>query len=137
MSKKCYKCGGVEFTQRAVEIKTDVAGHVVLNKSNTLSVCTQCGAYTVPAAVAEHVERAAAEVLLADLERPPGAVLKFARSVLGLTQAQLGEKLSIQSETISRWETNAKQYEAWLPLALRGLLSERPHEEHVILRKTA
>jgi uncharacterized protein YuzE/transcriptional regulator with XRE-family HTH domain len=59
----------------------------------------------------------------ADAARLDGAALKNEREVLALSQAELGRKLSVSSNTIARWERGELRIEhpAMLQLALAAL----------------
>lgn len=59
----------------------------------------------------------------ADAAHADGATLKREREALGFTQAELGRKLSVSSNTIARWERGELKIEhpAMLQLALASL----------------
>jgi transcriptional regulator with XRE-family HTH domain len=57
--------------------------------------------------------------------------IKQQRLLLNLTQAELAEKLSISTQTLSNWETGRTEPDApkMLELALRHLVWQMPHSE--------
>ncbi len=72
----------------------------------------------------------------ADLARVDGASLKRDREALGLSQAELGRKLSVSSNTIARWERGELKIEhpAMLQLAIVALRDKRSgHVDRVAL----
>lgn len=127
MAIRCYNCGSESFQHRAVELLTQVGDAKIVDRTSSRPVCTQCGAYTIPSELAEVVELRAAVVLLSELKPAPGAVIKFARKALDLTQAALAEKIGTTPESICRWEKENPSPEMWVGLAIEGLVLERLH----------
>jgi DNA-binding transcriptional regulator YiaG len=134
---KCHECNGEKFERRGVEISTQVGSHVVIDRSITRPVCLSCGEFTVPASTLEKVELRAALVAFTEAPRATGSMLRFARKALGLTQAELAERLATASESVSRWEREERPMEPWVPLAVLGLVRERlmPPPENVELKQ--
>jgi DNA-binding transcriptional regulator YiaG len=134
---KCHECNGESFERRAVEISTQVGGHVVIDRSITRPVCLSCGEFTVPASTLEKIELRAALVAFTEAPQTTGSMLRFARKALGLTQAELAERLATASESVSRWEREERPMEPWVPLAVLGLVRERlmPPPEDVELKQ--
>jgi DNA-binding transcriptional regulator YiaG len=72
----------------------------------------------------EVLELRAAITVLTDVELVTGAEIKFARKSMGLRQADLAEHLGVNSETVSRWETDADSFKRPVQLAVLRLLEE-------------
>lgn len=122
---QCHACKGESFERQAVTLTTRVGNHRVVDRSLRLPVCLDCGEFVVPAEAHEKVELRAALVAFTDAPRVTGAMLRFARKALDMTQAELAERLSVAPESISRWEREERPMEPWVPLAVLGLLRER------------
>ena len=134
---RCHNCKATKFDRKTVELKTQVGEHIVLDKSVTRKVCTQCGEYTIDSPTLEGVELRAALVGFTDAPRVSGPMLKFARKALGLKQTELAERISVTPESVSRWEREERPMEAWVKLAVTSLLRERlmpPPSEIELLR---
>lgn len=135
---RCHNCKGESFESQAVKIVTKAGEHCVVSNATIAPVCTVCGQYTLDAKTASMVELNAAIVFLSDVTPVTGAILKFARKALGLTQPELAAQISASTESISRWERGERPAEPWVALALRGLvlaeLHPRPAETE-LLRK--
>jgi hypothetical protein len=136
---KCHECNGESFERRAVELTTQVGEHVVTDRSVSRPVCLQCGAFTLPANLLEKVELRAALVAFTDAPRVTGAILRFARKALSLTQAELAARLGTTFESVSRWEREERAMEPWVPVAVLGLVRERlmPPPDGVEFRRSA
>lgn len=134
---KCHNCNGEEFTTRTVELVTKIGKHKVTDESVRRPVCDQCGEYTIPAKTLEKVELRAATVALSDAEQVTGAMIRFARKALGMTQVEFANALDTSGESVSRWEREERPMEKWVPLAVKGLLLEKqnPAPEGLTLRK--
>ena len=134
---KCHACNQETFERRAVELQTRVGDHLVVDHSIRRPVCTHCGEFTIPATTLETVELRAALVAFTEAPRVTGAMLRFARKALGLTQSELAERLGSSLESVSRWEREERPMELWVPLAVLGLVRARlmPAPDDVELRK--
>lgn len=77
--------------------------------------------------VPDDVTKAAEAAIAAKVAEGPisGAAFAFLRRSLGLTAAQLGERLDVRPETISRWENDVADVGRTEWLALGGLALER------------
>jgi DNA-binding transcriptional regulator YiaG len=122
---KCYACGGEKFETRPVEIVTRVGEHHVVNRTFRRPVCLACQEYVVPATMLERVELQAALIAFTDAPTVTGAMLRYGRKALGLTQTELAERISSTKESISRWEREERHMEPWVPLTVLSLLRER------------
>jgi DNA-binding transcriptional regulator YiaG len=120
-----------------VEISTRVGEHVVVDRSLRRSVCSKCGEFTLSAEALEKIELRAAVIAFTDAPRVTGAMLRFARKALDMTQEELSTRIGATSESVSRWEREERQMETWVPLAVLGLVREKlmPRPNDVELRK--
>lgn len=78
-------------------------------------------------AVRGDVAEAAVVAIAAAVARGPAtpAAFKFIRKALGFTAVRLGELLAVRSETISRWENGAAEFDRGAWVALGALALER------------
>lgn len=136
---KCHECNGEAFETRAVELTTRVGALCVVDRSVRRPVCARCGAFTVPAKALEKIELRAALVAFTDAPSVTGAMLRFARKALDLTQAELAARLGTSFESVSRWEREERPSEPWLPVAILGLVREKlmPPPDGIELRQSA
>jgi transcriptional regulator with XRE-family HTH domain len=77
-------------------------------------------------------------MIFLDLPSVSGAVLRYARKALGLTQVALAPCLGVKPETVSRWEADAA-IPRGVQLAMVGLLTAVEHGlmDMVKLQETA
>ncbi len=122
---KCHNCNGENFTTRTVEVTTRIGSHKVIDGSVRRPVCDNCGEYTLPSTTLEKIELRAAIVALSDAEQATGAMIRFARKALGMTQVEFAGALDATGESVSRWEREERPMEKWVPIAVKGLLLER------------
>ncbi len=121
----CHECNGDKFERRNVELTTRVGEHTVIDRSVVRPVCAKCGEFTVSAETLEKVELRATLVAFTEAPRVTGAMLRFARKTLDMTQAELAERIGTTFESVSRWEREERQMEPWVPLAVLGLVREK------------
>jgi DNA-binding transcriptional regulator YiaG len=133
----CHECNEENFETRAVEIATRVGEHVVVDRSLRRPVCTKCGEFTLSADALAKVELRAALVAFVNAPRVTGAMLRFARKSLDMTQAELAERIGTALESVSRWEREERPMEPWVSLAVLSLVREKlmPPPNDVELRK--
>jgi DNA-binding transcriptional regulator YiaG len=124
---KCYKCNGTNFEEREEVWPVTIGGHEEVHKVRA-NVCTSCGKWTLGSQEVEHLELKTAMKVLNQHELT-GSVLKDVRKVLGLKQTELGERLGIAWESVSRWEGGKRPMEPWVKFALTGLVLQatQPH----------
>jgi DNA-binding XRE family transcriptional regulator len=119
---KCEECGATGTVRVGThEVRIKVAERTVRSTLCSFPKCEACGDYEIPSQQLEELERRSALTVLRDCNEVSGAVLKYARKALGLTQQQLGETLGLAAETISRIE-NDRDRPTMYVLALVGLL---------------
>ncbi len=119
---KCEECGATGTVRIGThEVRVKVAERTVRSTLCSFPKCEACGDYEIESQQLEELERRAALAVLRDCKEVSGAVLKYARKALGLTQKDLGVALGIVAETISRIE-NDHERPAMYAHALAGLL---------------
>ena len=86
--------------------------------------CTgsDCGNVVMPAEELARCRRRAAALVLRRTSTVQGAVIKCARSALGMSQTQLADQLECRRETVTRWETGALRIPQAERLAIVALL---------------
>jgi YgiT-type zinc finger domain-containing protein len=133
----CFACKSKNIQRQTVELVTRVGAYSVTDRTVTVPVCQACGEYVIPGPTHELVELRAALVALADAPAVSGDMLRFARKALGLTQAELAERIGSTFESVSRWEREERPMEPWVPLTMLALLRERlmPAPSGVKLRR--
>ncbi|HEY3237579.1 MAG TPA: helix-turn-helix domain-containing protein [Polyangiaceae bacterium] len=107
----------------AHKLRIRVGNRLVDSRSIMFPKCDSCGYYELSAEHLRQSERRAALTVLRDAETVSGAVLRFSRKALGLKQDELAELLSYTAETISRFETDARDAPQVYRLALAELLA--------------
>lgn len=120
--KKCEQCGGSK-RMKPFTFEAEIDGVVVeVPATSTLPTCAECGVDLLFSEVRKFEQQAAAGVLSA-VEKPTGAMLRYARKALGLKQTELAEALGHAGETVSRWETGQAAISRADHLALITLLN--------------
>lgn len=119
---KCIECGTeTEGQRRDREMLLDLPYKVVVQDA-PFEKCPNCGAEYE--GLENPTETLA--VLARWISRRPGRLhgteVRFIRNSLAWTQAQLGRKLGVAPETVSRWETSSKPVGYQSELALRFLV---------------
>jgi DNA-binding XRE family transcriptional regulator len=119
---KCEECGATGSVRIGThEVRVKVAERTVRSTLCSFPKCEACGDYEIESQQLEELERRAALTVLRECKEVSGAVLKYARKALGLTQQELSEKLGLAPETISRIENDRDRPAMYVP-ALAGLL---------------
>jgi putative zinc finger/helix-turn-helix YgiT family protein len=103
--KQCPECGK-EMVLKRYKHETPVGGLRAIDGTQMAFQCDACGEVEITVDQLQGYERRAAALVLRDGRVTNGAVLRFSRKALGLTQAQLAQLLGIASETVSRWEND-------------------------------
>jgi DNA-binding transcriptional regulator YiaG len=99
-----------------------VGRYTVENGRGACPVCEKCGEVVLSLDQLARYQRNAAALVLREAKNIDGAVIKYARKALGLTQTRLAGLLGIASETLSRWETDAAEMPRTTQLALVAVL---------------
>jgi DNA-binding transcriptional regulator YiaG len=120
---RCPLCGKPR-TRRTRPHVERVGRYKVRDATAAVLECTgrDCGNVEMLAEEVARCRRRAAALVLRRTSTVQGAVLRYARQALGMTQAQLAERLECRNETVSRWETGALRILQAERLAIVALL---------------
>jgi DNA-binding transcriptional regulator YiaG len=119
---KCIACG--HQTQEQVEdreLQLGLPYHVVA-KDSPVHVCVECGARYAGFKAPASTLRSLATWVVQRPGRLHGTEIRFIRNSRGWSQEQLGRRLGVAAETISRWENSKKPVGYQSELALRFLV---------------
>lgn len=123
MSPPCIECGG-KLERRSTERATKVGRYTVKDADVRLLVCRACGLENVSLQEGESIDRRAALAALRHAPVVDGALVRFARRSVGLTQRDLAELLGVDHATVSRWENDRMPIAQPYPLALRAIVGD-------------
>jgi len=119
---KCIECGTPTTEQVADrELKLDLPYHVVA-KDAPAHICPNCGATYFGMKAPASTMRSLAEWIARRAGRLHGTEVRFIRHAMGWSQEQLGLRLGVAVETVSRWENSKKPVGYQSELALRFLV---------------
>ena len=119
---RCIECGHqTEEKHQERELMLDLPYHVVVQDS-PLQVCLNCGAEYAGVVAPERTFQALALWIVQRPGRLHGTEVRFIRNAMGWSQEQLGRRLGVAVETISRWENSKKPLGYQSELALRFLV---------------
>ena len=120
-SKMCPECGGPVTIKKYRHVE-NVGGVKVSDETALRPQCSQCGNVDLTLGQLEGYERRAAALVLERVLHASGAMLRYARKALGITQADLDKLIGHEPETVSRWENDKRPIERAEQLALVALL---------------
>jgi DNA-binding transcriptional regulator YiaG len=129
--EKCAECNGDLVTK--VYTHTEKVGPwTAIDRTTMVPQCENCGAPRLTLDELEKYQLIAAKTVLCE-NKLDGAVVRYARKALGLTQKELGLLLDYGHETISKWENEKESVPRSAGAALVGLLyraidGEKPEE---------
>jgi putative zinc finger/helix-turn-helix YgiT family protein len=104
---KCYTCGHKTTEERRITLLyPDVPGAILENVE--VHDCPNCGGRVRSYPRYAELFRVLARAVIEHTARLDGARVRFLREYLGLTQAELGERLDVHPETVSRWENDTQ-----------------------------
>jgi putative zinc finger/helix-turn-helix YgiT family protein len=86
-------------------------------------VCNRCGSATLEGAVVEAAERSLASLILRRTGPLSPKEVRFLRDFMGLSQADLGERLGVHRVSVSRWEADSAPVGALESFALRTMVA--------------
>jgi DNA-binding transcriptional regulator YiaG len=116
---------GVMRRQQYTHVE-NIAGVRVSDPRGFALVCDTCGAVDMTLGELMGYQRRAVTTVLLDLPKVKGAVLRYARKALGLTQVALGQCLGARSETVYKWEAD-DEIPRDVQMAMVGLLTAVEH----------
>ena len=128
---KC-ECGG-KYIRRLYRHVQNVGAATVTDGSAFARQCEECGQALLSMRQIANYERRAAAVALRDGTKVSGAMVKFARKALGMTQEELGAALACRGETVSRWEHDHEATTRTSQLAIVALLEHNGPEAEVLV----
>jgi DNA-binding XRE family transcriptional regulator len=121
---RCAACGGRVLSTDEPRVHTEVVGTWrVKDTTRNYGACAWCDTkdMTMLLDVLHGYELRAARAVLCAGGRE-GAVAKYARKALGLTQKELGVALGYRKEAVCRWETETLPLSQATALALLALV---------------
>jgi DNA-binding transcriptional regulator YiaG len=121
MEAKCHNCGNAELEVRPYKHSQKVGPFTVLDGRSRLPHCSSCGEVQITLDQLETFERDAVRVVLLE-GKCNGEVMRFARRVAGLTQAQLATVLGYTERHVSDFETGKAEIPAVVVAALVTVL---------------
>ena len=106
---RCRKCGGLMEKSIRPEHTEDLGG-VVVKVLNAVQVlrCAKCKTEMVAIPDLDGFGRATAISRALNPVRLSGREVKFMRRVLDMTQVKFAEAMELTSESVPRWETDAR-----------------------------
>jgi len=119
---KCIECGhSTQEKRQERELRVDLPYHVVVRDS-PLHVCPNCDAEYPGVIAPERTFEALARWIAQRPGRLHSSEVRFIRNAMGWSQEQLGRRLGVAVETISRWENAKRPVGHQSELALRFLV---------------
>ena len=119
---KCIECGHqTEIRHEDRRLDLGLPYHVVA-KGAPVHVCQSCGASYAGLQAPRATLNALAQWIARRPARLHGSEIRFIRNAMGWSQDQLGRRLGVAVETISRWENSKKPVGYQSELALRFLV---------------
>jgi len=86
-------------------------------------VCNHCGEAALEGPVIEAAERALGRLILRASGPLRAKEVSFLRGLLGLSQAELGERLGVHRVSVARWETAAARVGILESFAIRTIVA--------------
>lgn len=86
-------------------------------------ICNQCSAATLEGTVLEAAERSLVKLILRGTGPLSPKEVRFLRDFMGLSQAELGERLGVHRVSLARWETDSVPVGPLESFALRTMVA--------------
>ena len=119
---KCIECGA-QTEERVIDRELQVAlPYRVVLRDAPAAICPDCGEEYVGIRDPISTFMGLAQWIARRPGRLHGSEVRFIRNALAWTQEQLGRKLGVAPETVSRWENGKKPVGYQSELALRFLV---------------
>lgn len=129
MNSACLECGAQMKLYREDYSYASLPGTILRNAA--IWRCSKCKAWEVEIPRPLDLERALAAILLRKSARLTGKETRFLRKYLGLSGADLAQKMDVTRETISRWEQGHKPISANKDRFLRLMVAtEQPVQNY-------
>lgn len=128
---KCMNCGHTMTTKRENVPYTALPGTVLVGVE--VSRCPNCGEYEVAIPAIDELNRVLAEAVIRKPGKLNGGEVRFLRSYLGLSGADLAKTIGSDPATISRWESDKQPIGHHSDLLLRAMVAlDKKVEEYPI-----
>jgi DNA-binding XRE family transcriptional regulator len=86
-------------------------------------VCDRCGEVALEGPVVEAAERTLADLILRGTGPLKPKEVRFLRDLMGLSQAELGERMGVHRVSVARWETDTAPVGALESFAIRTMVA--------------
>jgi DNA-binding transcriptional regulator YiaG len=106
--KACMMCGSKSRPKRGTFTHRIRVGSICFDGELDSEVCSSCGEHIVEGALVKKLELMVAQQLADNGQRTPEA-FRFMRKALGLRAVDLAPLIGVGPETISRYETGARE----------------------------
>jgi HTH-type transcriptional regulator/antitoxin MqsA len=105
MAKRCFNCGAEQMEERhgtyRFEPPANIPGGSMSVQNATWMECENCGEQMIPAVLNRRLE----DLSIQRQGLLPPTHIKAIREKLGLSQAQMAERLGVGDKTYTRWES--------------------------------
>jgi putative zinc finger/helix-turn-helix YgiT family protein len=119
---KCSNCNHEALEAHRTTVPFESIPHTILENVEVQD-CPNCGGRARSYPRYAELFRVLARAMIEHTARLDGARVRFLRKHLGFTQAELGDRLDVQPETVSRWENDAQDVGATADRLLRMLVA--------------
>jgi putative zinc finger/helix-turn-helix YgiT family protein len=127
---KCSHCDHEDLDTHRATVPFESMPHTILENVEVHD-CPNCGGRARSYPRYAELFRTLARAVIEHTARLDGARVRFLRKYLGLTQADLGDQLDVQPETVSRWENDAQDVGATADRLLRMLVAFQAGDHHL------
>lgn len=130
----CDECGGQLETDAQAVRRYDIGGlpHVELHGVE-VTRCRTCGQEAIAIPRIGQLHRVLADAFVTQRRMLAPVEIRFLRKHIGLSAADLAQRMGVARETVSRWETGAKPMGALADRLLRLLVvTHEPSESYAV-----
>lgn len=131
---KCEECGNPVIVERNAVRRYDIGGlpHVELHGVE-VTRCPSCGVEGIAIPRMEQLHRVLADALIRQHRMLAPVEIRFLRKHIGLSSVDLGKRMGVERETVSRWESGAQPMGKTADRLLRLLvLTHEPSESYAV-----
>ena len=118
----CYVCGADALTKKLEDIPYGALPGTTILKVK-VEHCAHCGERFEHIPAITQLEDALARALLSKHARLTGHEIRFLRKYLGQSGTRMARKMRVTKETMSRWETGARDISPQNDLLLRLIVA--------------